>query len=70
MAAHFCTVGPTHLTGRVYGIMQVFDLKLGKSALSSPQGSQFNLQKLENHLGAALLVGNHTSPAAPGQAGE
>ncbi|KAF2249629.1 hypothetical protein BU26DRAFT_550026 [Trematosphaeria pertusa] len=76
MAAHFRTVSPKRLTDRVYGIMQVFDLKLGKSAPASPLGRDYNLQELEDQLGSALLAQNqdlsqmfvHTRPAAPGQA--
>jgi len=76
MAAHFRTVGPKRISDRVYGIMQVFDLKLGKSALNSPPGRDYSLQELEDQLGSALLEQNqdlsqmfvHTRPAVPGQA--
>lgn len=42
---------------RVYGIMQIFDLKLGKTKPGTPtgRGDPFTLPELEDELGAALL---------------
>ncbi|KAK2591456.1 hypothetical protein QQS21_010865 [Conoideocrella luteorostrata] len=40
---------------KVYGIMQVFDLKLGKSRPGAPTNKQFSLSDLEDELGQALM---------------
>lgn len=42
-------------TDHVYGIQQVFQLRLGQSAVSSPPGTKYSRWILENQLGAELL---------------
>lgn len=46
---------PDRQNDRVYAIMQVFDLRLGKSNPSANQAHLFSLDELEDELGAALL---------------
>jgi hypothetical protein len=45
----------TYELDQVYGIMQVFDLQLGKAAKEADPDQEFTLQELEDQLGAALL---------------
>jgi len=40
---------------KVYGIMQVFDLKLGKSRPGTSAGRQFSISDLEDELGQAII---------------
>ncbi|KAF2729343.1 hypothetical protein EJ04DRAFT_580709 [Polyplosphaeria fusca] len=40
---------------RVYGIQQIFDMRLGKSALNHDLGRQFSLEELEDQLGVELM---------------
>ena len=47
--------GPHNREDQVYGIMQVFDLQLGKSNPSADPTRQYTLSELEDELGQALL---------------
>ena len=48
--------GPDNTADRVYGIMQVFDLRLGKSRPGVDSARQFRLEELEDELGIALMT--------------
>lgn len=69
-------VGPNNREDRVYGIMQIFDLQLGKSSPTADPTHHFTLDELEDELGAALLekypvmsqMHTHTSRSTPGKA--
>ena len=69
------TVNPAYINDRVYGIMQIFDFKLGRAAPDCPPDVEYNLDDLEDQLGAALLSQSpimsqmffHTEPAPAGK---
>ncbi|KAI0179927.1 hypothetical protein GGR52DRAFT_529026 [Hypoxylon sp. FL1284] len=48
--------GPDNTTDRVYGIMQVFDLQVGKSRPGVNQDRSFSLEELEDELGAEIMA--------------
>ena len=51
-AGHRSTV---HEEDRVYGIMQIFDLKLGSSSPNADENQSFSLEELNDQLGMALM---------------
>lgn len=53
--SHHRRVGPKNQEDHVYGIMQVFNLKLGKSDPACPPGAHFSIEELQDQLGTALL---------------
>ncbi|KAF1809214.1 hypothetical protein P152DRAFT_516830 [Eremomyces bilateralis CBS 781.70] len=69
------TVKTKRANDRVYGIMQVFNLKLGRSAPDCPPDREFDLNDLQDQLGAALIAKSpimsqmffHTKPVPPGK---
>ncbi|KAL1639159.1 hypothetical protein SLS58_008246 [Diplodia intermedia] len=48
-------VGPNNQQDRVYGIMQIFNLKLGNSNPATPAGQRFSVEQLQDQLWTALL---------------
>lgn len=52
--AQYRQTGPDNTTDRIYGIMQVFDLRVGKSRPGADPGHVFTLDELQDELGAAL----------------
>jgi len=68
-------VGPKNANDRVYGIMQIFNLKLGVSAPGSPPSAVYDLETLEDQLGAKLMENSpvmsqlftHSKPAPAGK---
>lgn len=54
-ASQHLQTGPYNREDRVYGIMQVFDLQLGKSNPSADPTRHYTLNELEDELGQALL---------------
>lgn len=55
-AARHRKTGPTNTTDRVYGIMQVFSLRLGKSRPGAKVDDSYTLEDLEDELGIALMT--------------
>jgi hypothetical protein len=55
VASHHRTVRLENENDRVYGIMQVYDLQLGKSSPSHQKGTTYTLESLEDQLGAAII---------------
>lgn len=54
--AQYRRTGPDNTTDRIYGIMQVFDLRVGKSRPGADPGHAFTLDELQDELGAALMT--------------
>lgn len=54
--AQYRQTGPDNTTDRIYGIMQVFDLRLGKSRPGADPGHDYTLDELQDELGAALMT--------------
>lgn len=54
-AARHRTTGARNTTDRVYGIMQVFNLQLGKARPGADPTYDFTLEELEDELGEALM---------------
>ncbi|KAF2245029.1 hypothetical protein BU26DRAFT_522719 [Trematosphaeria pertusa] len=69
-------IGPKNTNDRVYGIMQAFGLKLGVSEPDSPPHAIYDLETLEDQLGAKLMettpamsqLFTHSKPAPVGKA--
>lgn len=55
-AARHRKTGPKNTTDRVYGIMQVFGLRLGKSRPGARTDDSYTLEDLEDELGVALMT--------------
>lgn len=55
-ASHHRTVGAENINDKIYGIMQVYDLKLGKSSPRHRDGTEYSLEDLEDQLGAEILA--------------
>ena len=74
-ASHSRTVNPAYANDRVYGVMQIFGFKLGRSAPDCPPNIEYSLDDLEDQLGSALLYQSpimsqmffHTEPAPAGK---
>ncbi|KAK8041593.1 hypothetical protein PG994_014600 [Apiospora phragmitis] len=56
VASQHRTVRPQNQNDRVYGIMQIYDLKLGKSSPSHMGDRAYTLEELKDQLGAALVT--------------
>lgn len=54
-AAQYRQTSPDNVTDRIYGIMQVFDLRLGKSRPGADAAKDLSLLELEDELGAELM---------------
>lgn len=55
-AARHRKTGPQNTTDRVYGIMQVFGLRLGKARPGAKADDSYTLEDLEDELGVALMT--------------
>lgn len=55
-ASHYRTVRAENINDNIYGIMQVYDLKLGKSSPRHKDGTEYSLDDLEDQLGAGILA--------------
>lgn len=70
-AARHRKTGPNNTTDRVYGIMQVFGLRLGRSRPGAKSDDSYTLEDLEDELGVALMTKDpmlsqlHTYQTAP-----
>lgn len=58
VAAKYRTTSPARKSDRVYGIMQVFDLRLGKAAPEATN-DDFTLAELQVQLAASLVAKHH-----------
>ena len=75
-ASQYRETSPDRREDRIYGIMQVFDFRLGKSNPSADPNYHFTVAELEDELGKALLekypvmsqMHNHASQPALGKA--
>ncbi|KAK8103581.1 uncharacterized protein PG998_010614 [Apiospora kogelbergensis] len=56
IASHHRTVRPENQNDRVYGIMQIYDLKLGKSSPFYRGDRNYTLEELKDQLAAALIT--------------
>lgn len=55
-ASYHRTVRAENINDKIYGIMQVYDLKLGKSSPRHKAGTEYSLEDLEDQLGAEILA--------------
>lgn len=54
-ASHHRTVREDNINDKIYGIMQVYDFKLGKSSPHHRVGTEYSLEDLKDQLGAEIL---------------